>query len=547
MPAEKKHVSDAQSNKDKAHDQPSHALAHDSLFSSKRNHVPAKANDNHEEKKHLPKVEIVDHKALQKTLFEKGHKPEERLEAAHKLYTANHRKLSQVDDKGKTRHFEIVEKPTENKTRIAVLEIEGKKARLCLDGTVDKNGKYELSKPKEAQKAMEVQAPRLEHSENNRGHHSRLRRASSDDHESTARPRQRNSETRNNRSSDDNSENFVRSRAPSGVSESNARQILDQAKNLPADKLTMLPNGMVYLRSKLAVDADGGPDWRNDPFGQAFTSLTHSDGSSLDATDINYFVLPMTDEYKKLGIKLGDMAFVRNIRTGKMVPAIFGDHGPKNKIGEGSQALCRALGLSGNPNSGGTDKKEIEFLIMPGSGSGKGNIAKSDSAMVACLNKLSGVTDGQKGNESPVAENIVASARALEGRKLWTDHATATNNGRLGCAISTSKVLERAGLDIKKELSAGALVAQLERRGWDKVPLSTAKPGDVIYGVKPGTNAMRGGGNAHVGIVDGRDDGKLMVYANVSKSGRWTHSTSTRAFSPNRFGEQVWAFTPPVA
>jgi|GEM_PF-1039632 len=420
MPPEKKQAGDTH-QKDKVHEKPSHA--HDELFASKRNLVPAKTSDHHEEKKHLPKVEIVDHKVLQKKFFEKGHKPEERLEAAHKLYKSNHKNLSQVDDHGKTRHFQIVEKQADHKTRIAVLEIEGKKARLCLDGTVDKNGKYELAKPKEvaqakeAQPAREIHAPRLDHSDNSRGHHSRLRRASRNDDNgdgessSISRPRESRSERRTTQSSEGGggSESFVPDRAPVGVSDSNARAILEQARNLPADKLTMLPNGMVYLRSKLAVDADGGPDWRSDPYGQAFTSLTNTDGSPLDATDINYFVLPMTDEYKKMGIKLGDLAWVRNSRTGKMVPAIFGDHGPKNKIGEGSQALCRALGLSGDPNSGGTSQKEIEFLIMPGSGKGKGNIAKSDSAMAT---KLAGITGDEKTNIAVAGNDVCVKSEA---------------------------------------------------------------------------------------------------------------------------------------
>jgi hypothetical protein len=147
-----------------------------------------------------------------------------------------------------------------------------------------------------------------------------------------------------------------------------------------------LPDGSVYMRTHLMVDADGGPEWNIDSSGQAGTSLRNSDGSPLNAKAVNYFVLPMGEQWKRMGIKLGDVAWVRNEANGKIVAAIFGDEGPHNKNGEGSQALCRALGLSDDPNHGGTDKKNIEFLIMPHSGTGKGDIAKDPMQMASRLN-----------------------------------------------------------------------------------------------------------------------------------------------------------------
>jgi hypothetical protein len=151
------------------------------------------------------------------------------------------------------------------------------------------------------------------------------------------------------------------------------------------DKMIQLPDGTVYMRTHLRVDADGGPEWNSDPFGQAETSLRDSKGRPLNAKSVNYFVLPLGDKWKRMGIKLGDIAWVRNTANGKIVPAIFGDQGPANKLGEGSQGLCRALGLSDNPNHGGSDSKNIEFLIVPHSGTGTGDIARNADQMAARL------------------------------------------------------------------------------------------------------------------------------------------------------------------
>ncbi len=497
--------------------------------------ITAHSDNGKAAQKHLPHLEIFDHKKLQDKVVDGNHKHkvEERLQAAHSLYKNDHKQFSQSDHSGKNHHYKIVEQKNEktHSTRIAVFEIDGKNARLTLDGTMDQSGKFatakeqaKLENKREAEPEQEVRHKERRNKEEDSPSHRRHRQQREHAGESHRRKL----------------DSYYQAEPIETIDSQGAKQAFAQGANLnlPSDRLIKLDNGMVYLRSKLAVDADGGSDWRNDRYGQATTSLTNADGSALDANRVNYFVLPMTDEYKQMGIKLGDLAWVRNTRTGKMVAAIFGDHGPKRKIGEGSQALCRALGLSGDPNHGGTDKREIEFLIQPNSGNGKGDIAKDQGMMVARLAPPPQAT-------SKIGERIVASAQAAEGEKLWRAEATATRNGRLGCAISTSEVLAQAGLDINKETGACALVEQLQDRGWNKIAVTQAQPGDVIYGAKPGKAAAAGGGNAHVGIVGERQDGKLMVYANVSATGRWTHESANRAFSPNRFGNQIWAFRPP--
>lgn len=548
------------------------SVAPEKAHHAKTGHTKVEQHNKVEQHKFLPAIEIVDTKALKGKLLDQKSKPEEKLEAAHKLYKADHKQFAEKHE-GKTRYYQIVEKPVEKNneklTRVAVVEVENKTARLYLDGTMDKHGKFEAApvenidqKKLEQKKAEQKQAAHKPAAEN----HHKPEQSNSDRRSNEQPERSRNRSYNNSYSGGDHSSsdygpdenarsysagrdsNFNAGRNFTKVSKAEAEQLFKGAENAPVDKLTKLPNGCVYLRSKLAVDADGGKDWRSDPYGQPTTSLTNSDGSALDATEVFYFVLPMTDEYENLGIKLGDLAWVRNAKTGKMVPAIFGDRGPKGKIGEGSQALCRALGLSGDPRNGGTSQKDIEFLIIPGSGTGKGDISKNAVAMADRLQSTT-VASSAGNSDSSVAGKIVACARAEEGEKLWTEFSSATRNGRLGCAISTSTVLRAAGLDIPKITGAAALVDKLEDKGWKKVDVSQAKPGDVIYGEKPGKNARAGGGNAHVGIVEGydRDSKKLMVYANVSRTGKWTNSTSSRAFSPRSFGDNVWAFTPPSA
>ena len=531
MSVEKNHINHQEHSKVEGHKEKSNLNlvdAHD----SGHNQLKIKKHDTKDTptQKHLPSLEIVDHKKLQDKLLdqEHKHKPGDRLHAAHKLYASNHKLFSADDKHGKVHHYQIVEKRNEkdHSTKVALFEIDGKNIRLALDGTLNKKGNFE-----------NISEHNSEHKRYKRTKHERAER---DDESETSHRRHNHHRNHAGVSHKNQRERYFE--APS-------RQAIETIANLPAvanlpnDKLVKLENGMIYLRSKLAVDSDGGSDWQNDRYGQATTSLTNKDGSALDANKTNYFVLPMTYEYKQMGIKLGDLAWVRNMRTGKVVAAIFGDHGPRNKIGEGSQALCRALDLSGDPNSGGTDKKEIEFFIQPNSGNGRGDIAKHERQMIAKLMPL------EKAPERPragsISDKIVACAKAAEGEKLWLDHAGATQNGRLGCAISTSEVLSQAGLDIKKETGAFALANQLQGRGWNRIAVSQASAGDVIYGVKPGTVQGSGGGNAHIGIVGERQNGKLMVFANVSKTGRWTHETASRGFSPKRFGEQIWAFTPP--
>lgn len=87
----------------------------------------------------------------------------------------------------------------------------------------------------------------------------------------------------------------------------------------------------------------------------------------VNSNDIPFIVLPGGHFG---GAKLGDFSVVVNRKNDKMAYAIFADIGPKNKIGEGSIALAKALDINSSPKKGGF-KGEVVYVVFPGSGNGK--------------------------------------------------------------------------------------------------------------------------------------------------------------------------------
>lgn len=136
-----------------------------------------------------------------------------------------------------------------------------------------------------------------------------------------------------------------------------------------------LPGGQVLYQSELQLDTDGWSGGKQgDDTWQADTSLRYTDGSSVNADEVPYFVLP-GGWYAKFGIKLGDLAAV--VYKGKLAFAVFADTGPKTKLGEGSLELLRELGEERlRPNgqvidAGMGDSSRGDYIItivFPGSG-----------------------------------------------------------------------------------------------------------------------------------------------------------------------------------
>ena len=135
--------------------------------------------------------------------------------------------------------------------------------------------------------------------------------------------------------------------------------------------------------SSIVLDGDGRPVWQRSGRYKGFyvstTSLRSASGSAsapgtyVNAAKIPYIVLP-PDFSQRFGVTLGDLAVVTNRKNGRFAFAIFADVGPRGKIGEGSIALARALGLDPNPRVGGTAAPTISYLVFPKSGLGPGRL-----------------------------------------------------------------------------------------------------------------------------------------------------------------------------
>lgn len=133
------------------------------------------------------------------------------------------------------------------------------------------------------------------------------------------------------------------------------------------DKVTITEraDGSVDWTAAARIDCDGSDNRHGDPCWQADTSL-HYQGKAIDAESVPYVVVPPLIRDGVKGIVLGCNAVIENIETGDIVDAVCADIGPRRKIGELSCEAARRLGLSGNPNHGGTEEKIIRYRIFPG-------------------------------------------------------------------------------------------------------------------------------------------------------------------------------------
>lgn len=96
----------------------------------------------------------------------------------------------------------------------------------------------------------------------------------------------------------------------------------------------------------------------------------HDPRRYVNANTIPYIVIPKD---AMPGIQIGDMAAVLNRKNGRMAYAIYADRArPKRygRIGEGSVALAKALGIDANPRKGGQNDG-VFYVLFPNSGNGK--------------------------------------------------------------------------------------------------------------------------------------------------------------------------------
>jgi hypothetical protein len=151
--------------------------------------------------------------------------------------------------------------------------------------------------------------------------------------------------------------------------------------------LATLPGGELYLDGALELDTDGwpGPEDRLDKDHQGETSLLYSDGGSINANAVPFFVLPQF-WFTGYGIALGDYAAV--LYGGEIAFAVLADEGPVQKIGEGSIELLRRLGQERILDDGGIWDTGMEppvvTIVFPGSGKGQEHFP-NEAALIADL------------------------------------------------------------------------------------------------------------------------------------------------------------------
>ena len=145
---------------------------------------------------------------------------------------------------------------------------------------------------------------------------------------------------------------------------------IDHAFRKGGKAIFKLEGGELYYDSLLDLDTDGSRFSAQDATGQSDTSLHQPDGRPVDSDAVPFFVLPGGFE-AQFGISLGDVAAV--VFEDKVEFAVFADHGPHRKLGEGSIALHRSLGhetiRSGRLHDEAIDANVLT-IVFPGSGDG---------------------------------------------------------------------------------------------------------------------------------------------------------------------------------
>lgn len=119
-----------------------------------------------------------------------------------------------------------------------------------------------------------------------------------------------------------------------------------------------------------------------------------------------------------------------------------------------------------------------------------------------------------------------ASSRDNIGQLLWDQgrYKEAVANGKLSAAASVSEILQQTGVPADTA-SVKGLDDQLRSFGWTEVPISEARPGDVVIGL----GAAGRGGDAGIVGADGKIyASKTFAQGDDGHYGHWSEA------SPNR-------------
>jgi hypothetical protein len=124
---------------------------------------------------------------------------------------------------------------------------------------------------------------------------------------------------------------------------------------------------------------DGNPviQGKSDPAPGYYVSTTGLEDVSKDKNNPKRYVDSETIPYiclssaltRDAGIRLGDIAAVLNREKQQLCYAVYAEVGPSNKLGLGSIALAKSLGLPSDPKVEG-GSSGIIYKIFPGSATG---------------------------------------------------------------------------------------------------------------------------------------------------------------------------------
>jgi hypothetical protein len=126
----------------------------------------------------------------------------------------------------------------------------------------------------------------------------------------------------------------------------------------------------------------------------------------VDSDSIPYIALPRK-AYKKMKVKLGDIAWVYNTQNKKYCYAVFANVLPHNNIGQGSIRLAKELGLDVSLNKygrvqGGESSNRILYVLLPNSG-----CSSYKKLNINILNKLGECAAKKMGDLSIYAEKLL--------------------------------------------------------------------------------------------------------------------------------------------
>ncbi|MBA4073918.1 MAG: hypothetical protein C0508_02685 [Cyanobacteria bacterium PR.023] len=366
---------------------------------------------------HLPNVELTDSSKVGgkpdqrlQLISDSNAKPEERLAAARELAKEGISKIELQNDKGEKQSLRLETSKAGARDLVSIHSADGSgKEKPLLKGVANSDGSIERQKDskgrfvdwhgsgKEISPSLADATPRIHSRHSKAGEQpsgvTTVQEADAKP-EKTERKVETKVEAKPGEKPADKPEGKTEAKPeakPDAKVESpstiDPHKIMDAAAlraGHPVGKLVKTEDGL-YMRAKFDVDADGHPNVKKiDPkHGSLRTTLRYSEGNgSVNADAVPYVVLPK-GQFKEHGVKVGDLAIVRNKENGALTVAVFGDVGPRHKRGEGSMALARELGLNPSPTHGGTQSRNIEYLAIPGSG---GDKARNQTDLLAKIN-----------------------------------------------------------------------------------------------------------------------------------------------------------------